>query len=188
MLLEAGFDVVSVDVSGHMLRQAQRNAERHGVVLNAVQADWRSLRASVDGDFDALICLGSSFPHLERGPGQLAALRQFHETLAPAGVIIIDHRNFDSIASGTYRNSGRYYYCGGGIDITTEYLSEDCVRFTYRFPDRTEYSLRVTPLRVEEMAELLRDAGFRDTKTYGDFQTDFDRARANFIIHSAVKE
>ena len=56
-LLEAGFDVVSVDGSPYMLARAFENGRKRGHVLRTNQADWRWLNRDCDGRFDAVICL-----------------------------------------------------------------------------------------------------------------------------------
>ena len=63
-LLNAGFDVVSVDGSSEMLAKAFENGKRHGHILKTVQADWRYISKEVLRSFDAVICLGNSFTHL----------------------------------------------------------------------------------------------------------------------------
>lgn len=71
-LLQAGFDVTSVDGSAAMLIKAFENAKRRNLILNTVQADWRWLNKSIQGKYDAVICLGNSFTHLfdEMGGGR----------------------------------------------------------------------------------------------------------------------
>ena len=51
--------------------------------------------------FDAVICLGNSFAHLPDFEGNLAkqklAISNFMHMLKPGGILLIDHRNYDSI-------------------------------------------------------------------------------------------
>ena len=63
-LTEAGFDVTSADGSAAMLAKAFENGKKRGLILKSVQADWRQLNKSIQGKYDAIICLGNSFTHL----------------------------------------------------------------------------------------------------------------------------
>jgi len=63
-LLEAGFEVTSVDGNAAMLVKAFENARARHLILKTIHADWRWLNREVHGKFDAIICLGNSFTHL----------------------------------------------------------------------------------------------------------------------------
>ena len=186
-LIEAGFEVTSIDASPEMLRRAAVNGSRRGHELRLVQADWRELDQVLDERFDAIVCLGSSFPHVFSAEGRARALAQFHAALAPGGVLIVDQRNFDAILRGRYRPAASVYYCGEGVSVSVDHASEDLVRFRYDFTDGASYTLQVFPLRSEDTRTLLFQAGFGKVVTYGDFATDFDPDAAGFIIHVAEK-
>ena len=59
-LTEAGFDVTSADGSAAMLAKAFENGKKRGLILKSVQADWRQLNKSIQGKYDAIICLGKT--------------------------------------------------------------------------------------------------------------------------------
>jgi glycine N-methyltransferase len=69
---------------------------------------------SFDGRFDAVICLGNSFPHLADSDGrhtdQRRALSNMYSLVRPGGLFIIDHRNYDEmIATGKIPANNIYY-------------------------------------------------------------------------------
>ncbi|GBP03248.1 Glycine N-methyltransferase [Eumeta japonica] len=88
------------------------------------EANWKTLHRDVQrfqpgAQFDAVLCLGNSFAHLLDEFGdqreQLEALRNFALCLKPGGILIIDHRNYDSIIdSGDTPNKSIYYNRYGG--------------------------------------------------------------------------
>src|SRR5699024_10315361 len=63
-LMQAGFEVTSLNGSRHMLAKAFENAKNRGYILNTVRSDWRWLNQDVHGKYDAIICLGNSYTHL----------------------------------------------------------------------------------------------------------------------------
>lgn len=186
-LIEDGFEVTSLDASAEMLRRAQANAERRGHALRTVRGDWRELDPAFDGRFDAVVCLGSSFPHLFSEDGRRAALARFRSVLAPGGLLVIDQRNFDAILRGRYGGGRRVYYCGSAARVSVDHASEDLVRFRYDFEDGQSYRLQVYPLGCEEARTLLAESGFGGIETYGDFERDYDPDAAGFLIHTAVR-
>jgi SAM-dependent methyltransferase len=186
MLADAGFEVTTTDVSGPMLRRAEQNGLDHGHALRTVQADWRELDRRITDRFDAIVCLGSSFPHLFTEADRLAALRQFRARLNQGGLLIIDHRNFDSIRAHRYASSGRYYYCGTDVSVSVAHVDEHLCRFRYEFPGETHH-LEVYPVLTEELGELLERTGFNRTATLGDFGQQAGTATSDFVIHVARK-
>lgn len=55
----------------------------------------------IGNGFDAVICLGNSFAHMLDSFGdqreQKLAIKNFERCVRPGGLLIIDHRNYDSI-------------------------------------------------------------------------------------------
>lgn len=186
-LADAGFEVTAVDGSAEMLRQAAVNAGRRGHDLPLVHADWTELPPWFEGSFDAVVCLGSSFPHLFDGKRRGQVLRAFRSVLRPGGLLLVDHRNFDAIRAGCYRSSGNYYYCGTGVDVSVNHIDDSLCRFRYDFPDGSAHHLEVYPILAVELADLLTDSGFDDVRTFGDFQPDFHPLAPDFVIHVATR-
>ncbi|MEU8521311.1 methyltransferase domain-containing protein [Streptomyces sp. NBC_01216] len=186
-LAQQGFDITAADGSAEMIERTRRNAERHGQSFRILRADWRGLREHVDGRYDAVICLGSSFPHLFQESDRRAVLEEFHEALNPGGILIVDHRNFDAIRRHRYQSSGNYYYCGTGAEVTVAHVDERLCRFRYDFPDGGTHHLEVYPVLSAELAALLVEAGFDTVQTFGDFREDFDLDEVDFVIHVARK-
>lgn len=187
MLARHGFDVTAADGSAEMIDRTRANAARHGQRFPVVRTDWRELRDHVDGRYDAIVCLGSSFPHLFQESDRRAVLAEFHEALNPGGVLVVDHRNFDSIRRHRYQSSGNYYYCGTGASVSVAHIDDRLCRFRYEFPDRSTHHLEVYPILSAELSGLLGESGFDSVEEFGDFRRDFDRDEVDFVIHVARK-
>lgn len=187
-LLEAGFDVVSADGSPEMLGKAFENAQKRGLVLSAVQADWRFLNRHVHGEFDAVICLGNSFTHLFNENDRRKALAEYYATLKHDGILIIDQRNYDSILDDGFSSKHKYYYCGKNVLAEPDYVDPDLARFKYQFRDNSKYYLNMYPLRKKYMRRLLREVGFQRIDTYGDFQAAYNEDDPDFFVHIANKK
>jgi SAM-dependent methyltransferase len=186
-LLDAGFEVTSVDGSAAMLAKAFDNAKRHSFILKTIQADWRWLNREVHGKFDAIICLGNSFTHLFDEHDRRRALAEFYAALKHDGILILDQRNYDAILDHGFDSKHRYYYCGEDVVAEPEHVDAGLARFRYKFPDGSSYRLNMFPLRKNYTRRLLREAGFTAVKTYGDFQETYQEADPDFFVHVAEK-
>ncbi|WP_448417447.1 glycine/sarcosine N-methyltransferase [Mycolicibacterium sp. XJ1819] len=186
-LTEAGFDVASADGSAAMLAKAFENGAKRGLILKTVQADWRYLNRDIIGKYDAVICLGNSFTHLHDEQDRRRALAEFYAALRHDGILIIDQRNYDEMLDNGFKSKHKYYYCGDQVTAEPEHIDEGLARFKYTFPDDTEYTLNMFPLRKNYLRRLIREAGFERVRTYGDFQETYQDSDPDFFIHVAEK-
>ncbi|GJO49185.1 Glycine/sarcosine/dimethylglycine N-methyltransferase [Mycobacterium marinum] len=186
-LTEAGFNVTSADGSAAMLAKAFENGRKRGLILRTVQADWRELNRDIQGKYDAIICLGNSFTHLHDEHDRRRALAEFYAALRHDGILILDQRNYDEILDHGFKSKHKYYYCGDQVTAEPEYVDEGLARFKYDFPDGSEYTLNMFPLRKSYVRRLMREAGFTTVRTYGDFQESYEETEPDFFIHVAEK-
>lgn len=186
-LLEAGFEVVSADGSREMLAKAFENGLAYGHVLRVVEADWRWLNRDVHGTYDAIVCLGNSFTHLFSERDRRKALAEFYAMLKHDGVLIIDQRNYDTLLDDGFSSKHTYYYCGEDVVAEPEYVDDGLARFRYTFSDNSVYHLNMFPLRKNYFRRLLREVGFQQIETYGDFQATYSDGDPDFYVHIAEK-
>lgn len=186
-LLEAGFEVTSVDGSPVMLAKAFENARKRGHILRTIHADWRWLNRDVHDLYDAVICLGNSFTHLHCENDRRKALAEYYATLRHDGILILDQRNYDALLDKHVTPSHNYYYCGDNVKAEPEYVDESLARFIYTFPDDSKFHLNMYPLRKHYVKSLMRDVGFQRISTYGDFKETYPKSEPDFFIHVAEK-
>jgi len=186
-LLEAGFEVTSVDGNAAMLVKAFENARARHLILKTIHADWRWLNREVHGKFDAIICLGNSFTHLFDERDRRRALAEFYAALKHDGVLILDQRNYDGILDHGFQSKHKYYYCGDDVVAEPEHVDEGLARFRYDFPDGSTFHLNMFPLRKNYTRKLIEEAGFTRVKSYGDFQETYQESEPDFFVHVAEK-
>ncbi len=186
-LTEAGFDVTSADGSAAMLAKAFENGKKRGLILKTVQADWRQLNKGIQGKYDAIICLGNSFTHLHDEQDRRRALAEFYAALRHDGILILDQRNYDEMLDHNFTSKHKYYYCGDRVSAEPAHVDDGLARFKYTFPDGSEYTLNMFPLRKNYVRRLIREAGFERVRTYGDFQETYQENEPDFFVHVAQK-
>jgi len=136
MLVEEGFEMVSIDASDKMLKYAlkvrwDRRKQPAFDKWIIEEANWLTLYDDighlVGGGFDAVICLGNSFAHMMDSYGdqreQKQAISNFERCVKPGGLMLIDHRNYDHIiSSGETPSKCIYYNSSYHTDIKTSVL------------------------------------------------------------------
>ncbi|MDJ0931497.1 class I SAM-dependent methyltransferase [Breoghania sp.] len=186
-LTRSGFNVTSADGSATLLAKAFENGQKRGMILKTVQADWRWLNRDIQGKYDAIICLSNSFAHLHEGKDRRRALAEFYAALKHDGILIIDQRNYDAMFDHGFSSKHKYYYAVDKVTTEPEFIDEGFARFKYSFPDGSEYTLNMCPIRKNDMRRLLSEAGFERIRTYGHFQETYAEEDPDFFIHIAEK-
>ncbi|MCP5155846.1 MAG: methyltransferase domain-containing protein [Ectothiorhodospiraceae bacterium] len=182
-LSRAGFRVTATDGAATMVEQTQVNAREHGVDLQDVRCvDWLKLADELgEGAFDAVVCLGNAFTHLFEHEARRDALAAIYAVLRPGGMLLLDHRNYDSILDQGFSSKHRYYYTGSDVRVEPVEISRTMVKFEYAFADGETHHLSLYPLKQNYVSFLLEDAGFVDVTRYGDFERPYDHYDPDFV-------
>ncbi len=187
-LTEAGFDVTAADGSAAMLAKAFENAQGRGLILKTVQADWRWLNRDINGKYDAIICLGNSFTHLHEEKDRRRALAEFYAALKHDGILILDQRNYDAMLDHGFSHEAQVLLLRRqGDGRARAYRRGPVPDASTAFPDGSEYTLNMCPIRKNYVRRLMTEAGFERVRTYGDFQETYAEDEPDFFIHVAEK-
>lgn len=86
LLEQSGYDVTGIDLSNDMLEIARPrvNGDLH-------QMDMRNI--TLHEEFDAVLCLGSSYTYMQTEEDEEKALQSFNKMLGRGGVLILDSFN-----------------------------------------------------------------------------------------------
>ncbi|XP_071872701.1 glycine N-methyltransferase [Bombus fervidus] len=216
MLLEEGFEVLSVDASDKMLKYAlkarwERRKEPAFDNWEIEEANWltlpKDIRHLIGDGFDAVICLGNSFAHMPDTFGdqreQRQALLNFEHCVKPGGLLLIDHRNYDDIidtgnvpAKCIYYNSQRttnikssvLFVSGKPSIVTLDYMIT-LDEGKEEEEQVSEFRLSYYPHRLNVFKDMLDEAfHYRAKHTiYGDFKPLEEIKNPGFYIHVMEK-
>ena len=190
-LLEAGHDVVGIDVSSAMLERAAEKLAPFGARYRAVQADVRAL--DLDRKFALAIVPYGTVAHLLADDDRRQAFRSVFEHLEPGGTFLFDdmpgwlagkadssklelrRSGYDPVAKMPVR------LLANTMDVAGEPLT---VRYDFiDWLSGDEVKRRVVVrvvfrnIALDEEIALLRGAGFVDIEVLGSFDgRAFDRA------------
>jgi hypothetical protein len=153
------------------------------------------MATEVGSDFDAILCLGNSLPHVA-SYGELGeTLTDFAGALHPNGLLLIQNRNFDSVLT----RGERWIEPQSHATDADEWLfvrfydfEEDgtlCFNFVtlqrrWGGPwQQSVQSSRLLPLKQAELAAAVDEAGFGDVHWFGSLQGEaFDRAASPNLV------
>ncbi len=188
-----GYEVIGTDLSGEMVKKAKENALKSASKASFIKAGFGQLRSKVQGEFDAVTCLGNSLPHLLTKDGLAQALRDIYSMLSNGGVFVTQNRNYDKVMAEKNRFmpleaatlDDREILFFRLLDFCEDSIGFNIVTFT-KDQGKWSYVVKSTkhrPILKDELETLLSEAGFTDLQFLGDYQGHaFDAAESVDLI------
>jgi len=99
------------DLSPKMLELARAKAVAAGLDVTFVRTGFEELPQHFTADFDAVLCVGNSLPHVLTQDELDAALRGMGAVLRPGGVLVIQNLNYDR----RWRERPRFFALDSGV-------------------------------------------------------------------------
>jgi SAM-dependent methyltransferase len=210
-LAQRGVDVTGVDLSAAMIDRAQANAAAEGLdgVRFAV-AGFGQLAERTEGEFDALLCLGNSLPHVLTEGALQTTLLDMAAVLRSGGLLFIQMRNMDAVLARQSRWMPLQSRCeetsaqGGGHEWLFVRFYDFCADGSLVFnvvtcerggwtpsEERGPWKQRVDatrlyPWRYGQLTEVVTKAGFGDIRCYGDMAgASYDRESSGNLVLTA---
>ncbi len=195
-LAQLGYEVVGTDLSAGMIERARTNAAAAGVRVQFEAAGFGELQARLGReDFEAVLCLGNSLPHLLTGAELAAALADFAACLRPGGLGLFQNRNFEAVM----KRRERWMEPQAAREGETEWLflrfydfeADGLINFnvvTLRREgaggwQQAANATRLRPLLQEEMQAAMAAAGFEAVTCFGDMAgTPFEAASSGNLV------
>jgi glycine/sarcosine N-methyltransferase len=201
-LAKNGFEVTGADLSPEMILKARRNALTANLEVRFEAVGFGSLASYFGKDqFDGLLCLGNSLPHLLTLKNLQAALHDFADCLRPGGLMLIQNRNFDEVM----RTRNRWMEPQVWQEDEQEWVyqrfydfePDGIIRFNIVRLHRKEQSVwepnvistRLRPILCQELCDLLGDEDFSEIQTFGSLIGDpFDPSTSGNLVVRARKK
>jgi SAM-dependent methyltransferase len=182
-LLEAGCDAAGFDPSEDMLERCRVRCAENGFAPDLSRQRFEDFH--YERRFDAILVPAGSFTLIDRFDVAMAALRRFHDHLAPGGVVVLDIQPLAFLAA-TSDDRRQWTAANGdlltleGIRVTTDWLTQRReARLRYeRWRDHRLVESQLEPMAqrywgLEEFALALQATGFGQIQVTG----GYDRAR-----------
>ena len=189
LLAEAGFEVLGVDLSEPMVREARRKEEKFGGRLRFVVGDVRALPVG-EGEFDLATSVFDSLNYILTEEGLAQCLRETARALRPGGVFIFDLNTELALSSRLFDQSNL------GADDWLHFEWRSCydrrsrlctvtMRFWVEADGKVEEFTEVHRQRAHSEGEVREAAEVAGFKVVGVFDNYTDRA-ANIFTDRAV--
>lgn len=174
MFNKMGYSATGSDLSTAMVKKARINAKKYNTKTDFRVADFRKLSNTVDNKFDAVICVGNSLSHLSSEKDVIKALKGMRDVIRSKGVVIIQQRNYDMLV----RKRQRFMPITVGKDesffYVLDYYPNKIIFNVVNLENKTGrfnvFKSQYTPLKKGKLTKLIRKAGFRNIKFYGNYK------------------
>ena len=194
-----GSTVVGIDPSATLIERArERIVNEEDDTLSFVQSDLTHFSEVVSGEFDAVISLGNTLPHLQHEDELDHAFDTIHQVLRPGGVFVFQNRNYDRLLKTkerfllptTHRQADSEQIFFRFNDFEGDKVRFNIVHFT-RVGEgwiHEVFSTELSPWLQTTLEESVKKAGFHSLDFYGDFSgTPFDHESSNDVVGLARK-
>jgi glycine/sarcosine N-methyltransferase len=187
-----GYRVVGADLSAPMVERARENAASSGLDVRFARAGLGEL-ATLGGDFDAVLCLGNSLPHMRTALAVNETLLDFAAVLRTGGLLVIQNRNFDRVWTERQRFMPPQSHRNGkeeSLFVRLYDFHEEGITFNMIRLQRTAEgwiqaveSTELRPIFRQDLERSLGGAGFGDVAFYGGYDgSPFDPQQSNDLI------
>jgi ubiquinone/menaquinone biosynthesis C-methylase UbiE len=186
-LAEEGYEVTGVDLSEVLLREArsQFGAEK----VTWLRSDMRDL--PLDGGFDAVVNLFTSFGYFEKDEEQVKVLREIYRLLKPGGKFVIDFLNPAYVIRHLVPHSTRE----DGENLIEEsrriedgYVKKDIILTTKNDSTPRQYHERVKLYSLEEFKGMIEEAGLQLVAVHGSYEDEiYDEERSTRMIFGGIR-
>jgi SAM-dependent methyltransferase len=172
-----GLEVTAADLSAEMIAICRRKYA--GERIAWLEAGLGTTFQCLGGSFDAVTCLGNSWPHVLTADLAAQAALDFAQLTAPGGVLILQQLNYEAMRRAGERLMGPQVRTIEGREtlfLRLFDLDRDPVRFTMIRLTRSEagwsrdaWETEHRAWTSEELERLLLGAGFVRVEFLGDF-------------------
>lgn len=200
-LAQRGYPTAGADMSAGMIARARENANTADVQVRFETAGFGALAQTFGREtIDALLCLGSSLPHLLSEADLVAALADFAACLRPGGLLLTQNLNFDKVLERkarwgeprSHREGQQEWLFVRLYDFDLDgLLTFNVVTLRWSGAEPWELSTtstRLRPLTQVDLQAVLQSAGFGEVHLYGSLaDTPFDPVSSGNLVCAAIK-
>jgi SAM-dependent methyltransferase len=208
ILSNLGVDVLGIDISQAMIEKARKLAHNFNSNARFEVLDFSQIKEKYKEEFELVLCLGNTLPHLLNEKDLLVALRNFYIALKTGGVLIIQILNYDRIIKNEERIVNiretpekifiRFYdfepTIVGSPSLRVFEIRRDFLKFNILIVDKTKnYShklitTRIKPIKSDELCKKLQMVGFKNVQIFGNIlKEEFDPTNSINLVVFASK-
>ncbi len=194
-MAEQGYLVDGIDFEEEMILRAREKSEDMNLtgLVNFQAADMSEINELFEGkEFQTIICMGNTLPHITERAERTGILRQFHDHLSSDGVLILQILNYEKILADkpdllpvietehvVFTRSYSYTNNGSPLTFTTSIRTKETGEIYTG-------STQLAPITADELTEELSNAGFSGINLFGGYSGEaYDPYTSNALLCTA---
>jgi len=173
MLKHMGYDIKGSDLSPAMIDKARANLKENSLDVTLKISDFKDLHKNFGKQFDAVICVGNSLPHLLTDEDLTLALNEMNAVLNENGILILEQRNYDKLLKDkkrffpvAFRENDVFFYV---LDFFPSEIIFNIININTSTQTLDTYTTKYNALKMDKLKELLHTSGFQVIELYEDY-------------------
>ena len=174
-LARLGFQVSGCDLSPRAIERARVEASRRNLNIQFLVANMLDLKCLANSQFDAVICMDNSLPHLGSPEQLLQAAKQIRSMLRSGGCLMASIRDYDRLIEERPVLEGPSFYSDNGqrriVFQIWEWFDDRRYVFHLYITRQLEKEWQTfhtaghyRAIRRDELTTILSQAGFKDIR------------------------
>jgi len=174
-----GLNVYGGDFSAEMIEQASKNAKSAAVSPKFFVADLPGMSKHVPEPLDAVLCVGTTFPHLSEADMK-RSLACFYTAIRQGGILLLQTVNFEKMYADNARFRPPRYWredeeekfflrIYNFVSKTSVYVDMITLSKKGEKVDMTPETVNMRPVYREEITDWVQEAGFSECSCYGNY-------------------
>jgi glycine/sarcosine N-methyltransferase len=187
-LAEKGLNVTASEPEETMAESIKKKAKSKGLLLSVHTKAMEEIDTFHE-NFDGILCIGNTLPHLSDLEGLEKFLQKCYIKLKPKGIIILQQVNYDRVLS---RNDFSFPAIEKeDFTFTRHYEKKDeHLLFTSRLTineEATENTIPLYPVTSQQLISILKKIGFQMVDVYGNFKGESHSTESPALVTVARK-
>lgn len=183
-LAKLGFRVTGCDVSARAVERARLEASRRNLDIQFSVANMLNLAGLTHSDFDTVICMDNSLPHLQSPEQLLQAAEQIRSRLRPGGFLMASIRDYDQLGEERPTIQGPSFYSDHGrrriVFQVWDWVDDRRYMFHLYITRELEKGWQTfhtaglyRTIRRDELVAILSQAGFENSRWLAPAESNF---------------
>lgn len=188
-LAKLGYELTAADIDEGMVEELRKKLSQDTGDIKCIRAGMLEMKEKLESKFDLAFCIGNSIVHLSN----LEEIQDFlviaKSLLKKDGRLIIQIINFDRIILKEINELPAIVNEEIGLRFERYYrLDKEENRVWFRTVlsvdgRMLENEIPLFPLQSDDLNDLLKKAGFKKVKLFGDFNgSDYDRYNSYMLV------
>ena len=172
-LAEKGLQVTASEPEATMAESIRHKSDLKQLSVNVHTKSIEQI-GEFQGNFDGIVCIGNTLPHLPTIEAVEDYLHQCKRKLKQDGLLILQQVNYDKVLANvdfTFPVIEKEDFC-----FTRHYQQNDeQILFTSRLTingNTTKSTIPLYPVTSKQLISILKNSGFHTTEVYGNFKAE----------------